>query len=526
MHEIIEQIMHYARAIWRYRWYVHAIAWPIALGGWLFVASLPDEYESSARVYVDTKSMLRPLLRGLAVQTDVASEVQMMTRTLLSRPNLEKIARMTDMDLRVKNEAEMDELIDELKERINFQGGRDNIYNIRYADEEPQLAKNVVQSLLTLFVESSLGDSRKDSSSAQRFIDDQIKEYEKRLFDAEERVKEFKRKNVAFLPGSGGDYFSKLQSKQLELARARAELGEIQGRRDEIKRQIAGEEPTFGIAPSANLFSGGLSHPLDSRINDMEKRRDELLLKYTERHPDVAAMKETIERLKKQRDEELKEAKANLPKGTTIAPLEQNPVYQQMKISLAQAEAEVAALSARAERMQKEVKQLEKAVDTTPQIEAEMKRLNRDYDINKKNYDQLLARRESAKLSQSADQSADDVQFKVLDPPKTPIEPTGPNRLLFNAVVLLGGLGMGVGFAFFLSQIKPTFDSTRNLGSITGLPVFGSVGIVRTAKEVRARMLEVSGFLTIAVLLVGMFGLVVVLQHQLRSLFQASGIGG
>lgn len=526
MYEIIEQMMHYARAIWRYRWYIHAIAWPIAIGGWLLVASLPDEYESSARVYVDTKSMLRPLLRGLAIQSDVSSEVQMMTRTLLSRPNLEKIARMTDMDLRVKNETEMDELIDELKEKIKFQGSRDNIYNISYANEEPQMAKNVVQSLLTLFVESSLGDSRKDSSSAQRFIDDQIKEYEKRLFDAEERLKEFKRKNVAFLPGSGGDYFSKLQTKQLELARTRAELGEVQHRRDEIKRQIAGEEPTFGITSPSNLFSRGLSHPLDGRISDMEKRRDELLLKYTERHPDVVALKETIERLKKQREVELEDATEKLPKGTSVAPLEQNPVYQQMRISLVQAEAEVATLSARTERMQKEVKHLEQAVDTTPQIEAEMKRLNRDYEINKKNYDQLLARRESAKLSQSAGQSTDEVQFKVLDPPKTPLEPTGPNRLLFNAVVLLGGLVVGLAFAFFLSLVKPSFDSTRNLGSVTGLPVFGSVGIVRTTQEVRIRMLEVSGFLTIAVLLVGLFGLVVAMQNQLRSLFQSSGIGG
>ncbi|MDH5545610.1 MAG: chain-length determining protein [Gammaproteobacteria bacterium] len=525
MHEIFEQVMHYARAIWRYRWYVHLIAWPIAIAGWLFVASLPDQFESSARVYVDTKSVLRPLLRGLAVQSDVEDEVQIMTRTLLSRPNLEKIARMTDMDLKVKDEADMELLIERLKKTIKFQGGRDNIYSISYVDDEPHLAKNVVQSLLTLFVESSLGDSRKDSSSAQRFLEEQIKEYEKRLFDAEERVKEFKQKNVAFLPGRGGDYFTQMQSKSAELSRSRAELEEISRRRDEFKRQMAGEEPTFGIAPSTNIFSGGLSHPLDARISDMEKRRDDLLLKYTDKHPDVVALEETVKRLKSQRDKELEEAKADLPEGTKIAPLAQNPVYQQLKISFAQAEAEVVTLAARVERLQKEVVQLEKAVDTTPQIEAEMQRLNRDYDITKRNYDQLLARRESAKLAQSADQSADDVQFKVLDPPKTPLEAAGPNRLLFNIVVLTGGLAGGLIFAFFLSQVKPTFDSSRRLTLATGLPVFGVVSKVRTEKEIRTRLVEVSSFVLMAALLVVALGIVVLMQAKLRGLFAASGLG-
>ena len=527
MHEIFDQIMHYARATWRYRWFIHALAWPIAIGGWLFVASLPDEFESSARVYVDTKSMLRPLLRGLAIQSNVADDIQMMTRTLLSRPNLEKIVRMTDSDLRIKNEVEMDQVITELKAKIKFSGGRDNIYNIKYSNEEPQMAKDVVQSLLTLFIESSLGDSRKDSNSAQRFIEEQIKEYERRLFEAEERVKEFKQKNVAFLPGSGGDYFSRLQAKQLELARTKAELTEISNRRNEVKRQIEGEEPTFGIVPSTNMFSGGLSHPLDGRINEMEARRDEILLKFTERHPDVVAMNETIKRLKKKREAELADARAKLPEGASVAPmLERNPVYQQLKLSLGQAEAEVVALSTRVKRMEKEVKQLEQAVDTTPRIEAEMKRLNRDYDINKRNYDQLLSRRESAKLSQSAEQSTDDVQFKVLDPPKAPIKPIGPNRPLFSVAVLLGGLIVGVAFALFLSQIRPTFDSLRKLSAVTGLPVLGSVGIVRTSKEIRIRMLEVGGFLAVTVMLVGVFGLVVLMQHQLRSLFQVSGVGG
>ncbi|MDH5378218.1 MAG: Wzz/FepE/Etk N-terminal domain-containing protein, partial [Gammaproteobacteria bacterium] len=460
MHEILDQVMHYARAVWRFRWYIHAIAWPIAIVGWLVVASLPDKYESTARVFVDTKSMLRPLLKGLAVQSDVADDVKMMTRTLLSTPNLEKIARMADLDLAVNNVSEKEGLLEKLRKTIKFKGGRDNIYKIEYIDDSPEKVKKVVQSILTLFVESSLGSSREDSSSAQRFLDEQIAAYEQRLIDAENELKEFKRKNIALLPGRGGDYFEKLQGKLAELEKAEAQLSEVKGRRDEISRQIVGEEPTFGMMPSANLVRGGLSHPLDSRINELNNRADELLLKFTDRHPDVIAIKATIVRLEKQRAEELKEIEARLPKGQTITPLEKNPVYQQLKISLANTETEAKTLSIRVSRLRSEVKELEGAVDTIPAIEAEMKQLNRDYDINRKNYEKLVSRRESAKLAEQVDKSTDDVQFKVLDPPSTPLEPAGPKRSLFNLVVLLGGVVAGIAFAFLLSQIRPTFDST------------------------------------------------------------------
>ncbi|HHJ18567.1 MAG TPA: chain length-determining protein [Gammaproteobacteria bacterium] len=507
MQEVFEQLMGYARGAWRFRWFVYLVAWPLCIGGWVLVYTLPDQYEASARVYVDTKSVLRPLLKGLAVQTDTDSEVAIMTRTLLSRPNLEKVARMTDMDLEATTPEEMENLLDRLQGTISLQGrGKENLYTITYLDKDPELAKQVVQSLLTIFVETSLGDTRKDTDIAQRFLDKQIEEYEARLFAAEEALKEFKRKNVGMMPKEGQEYYQQMQGAIARLSDAQLELSEAVRRRDELRRQLRGEEPTFGLVPQTPAQKMATNSALDARIQTLQTRLDDLLLQYTDRHPDVIAIKRTIETLEEQKAEELAQAAKLTSSSAAPSALETNPVYQQLRISLGAAEASAAALQVRVERYQAEVNQLKAMVDIIPQVEAQLKRLNRDYAINKKNYETLLARRESAKISREAGQSSESVKFRIIDPPRVPLEPSAPNRPLLVSVVLIGSLLAGLVFALFLSQLKPAFDSVRTVTRELGVPVFGSVSRVWSRQARLKRRAEVVAFGATGLLLLALFG--------------------
>ena len=102
MHELLTQLTGYAVSTWRYRWHALIAAWIISVIGWAAVHNIPDRYEATSRVYVDTQSLLKPLLAGLAVQPNTNQQVEVMARTLISRPNLEKVARMTDLDLNAK----------------------------------------------------------------------------------------------------------------------------------------------------------------------------------------------------------------------------------------------------------------------------------------------------------------------------------------------------------------------------------------------------------------------------------------
>ena len=189
MHDAVDQFLAYLKGAWRYRWHAVVVSWLVAIGGWCYVYTLPDRYEASARVYVDTQSVLRPLLAGLTVQPNVDQMVSMMSRTLISRPNMEKVIRMADLDIKLKTPEDREALILRLGRDLQIRTtGRENLYTIAYAEKNPQEAKRVVQSLLTIFVEGSLGDKRKDSDSARRFLDEQLKAYSDKLVAAEDCV--------------------------------------------------------------------------------------------------------------------------------------------------------------------------------------------------------------------------------------------------------------------------------------------------------------------------------------------------
>ncbi len=505
MQDVIDILLVYARGVWRQRWYMILIVWLVSVAGWLVVYKLPDQYRAAARVYVDTQSILRPLLSGLTVDNSNqgAQQVALMTRTLLSRPNLEKVARMTDLDLKGQNPEQMEAVLTALGKEITLEGtGRENLYTIAYVNNDPQLAKRVVQSLLTIFVESSLGETRRDTDSAQQFIGKQIEEYEVRLIEAEEKLKEFKRRNVGVMPARGEGYYESMQAAMGTLEQTQLELREVENRRNEIKRQLEDEElNTEPATPSKPVAMAPSA--VDGRIQSLQAKMDGLLLQFTERHPDVIEIKRIIAQLEKQKQEEVKEfASKPSEKQREVV----SPVYMQLKLALGEADANVASLRVRVSEHSRRVSQLRAMVDTIPKVETELGQLNRDYNVNRQNYETLLARREAAKMSEEAGQTSDEVKFKVIDPPYVPSAPSSPNRPLLMSMVLLGGLAAGIAFAFLLSQFKPGFDSRRSLAEITGLPVLGSVSMVWTPVQLRKRRIELGFFGLVGASLLIIFG--------------------
>ncbi|MEW8397972.1 MAG: XrtA system polysaccharide chain length determinant [Candidatus Thiodiazotropha sp.] len=309
MNDIILQIKNYIRSAWRFRWAAVALSWAIALAGWAVVFVMPDKYESEAKVYVDTESVLRPLLEGLAVQNDMNQRLHLMTRTLLSHENLQNLILQTDLDHLATTRLEREQLIDWLRETIIIDVDRrsipgtqetENFYTIRYAYHDRFLAQKVVKVLLDIFVESALGDTRIESDAAQKFLQQQIREYEARLVEAENRLTEFKRKNVDTLPRDGVGVFQRLEEARSGLEEIQLQLKEARIRRDELKRQytttLAEEErriASLGITANADT-------PTGQRILAMQTRLDDLLLRYTDEHPDVRELRETIDDLKRQ----------------------------------------------------------------------------------------------------------------------------------------------------------------------------------------------------------------------------------
>jgi len=485
MEQIISQFLANLKGVWKHRWIGFCTAWLLVLVGWAKVLSLPDQYQTTARVFVDTQSILKPLMAGMTSIPNVEQQVAIMSRTLLSRPNIERVLRMVDMDIRATTPREHDALVEELLAKIRIQGtGAYDIYTISYQHSNPRQVRDVVQALLAIFLEGSFKGKRGDSEKAVQFIDDQIRSYEEKLLAAENNVKEFKLKYNSLLPRDGMDYGAQLQLATEALSNARLELAEAEQARNAIQAQFEGDEPFLGA-----VSTPGETSELDSRILALEKNLDTLRLQYTDQHPDVQGSVRLLQQLRERRREERQ--KAGSPADSARA---FNPLLQQMKVALTEAEARVAALRARSTEMQARQARLQAQRDAVPELESQLAQLNRDHQVNKDNFEKLIARRESAKLSGELTTTTEMMSFKIIDPPTLPQRPVGPNRLLYYSLVLLLALVAGVAASLAASQLRPTFLSPADLRAATGLRVLGAVQMNWTDDEQRRQRRERLGF--------------------------------
>jgi len=509
----------YARALWRRRWFGLAVAWIICLAGWAFVIHMPNQYEAKARIYVDTDSMLRPLMRGIAIDTNILTQVDVMQRTLLSRPNLQKVSHMADLDLGARTPAEAEDILNGLRQRIVVTADGRNLFALAYIGSSRESAIKVVQSLLSVFVESNLGNSRKDIASARSFIDDQLKEYAQQLDLAEKRVADFKAKNIGFLPGEN-NYNNKLDAARQELEKAKGELDENRQRRDELTKQLASVPryvDTVSIGPADDGVGPPLGLPGDAggtdasnaRIAELEAKLKSLLENYTELHPDVVKTKRLLEQArqdaKQAQDQKTGASDAPTTPSRATRSTASNPVYEQLQLQLVTLETTIASLDLRYRRAQAEVEKWEKLAKSVPEVAAEMAKLTRDYDVIKKAYDELLNRRESAKIGSDLETQTQTVQFRVVDPPESPTMPVAPKRGLLISVVLVAGIAAGVAFAFLLAQIDDSIMTVRQLKDLATVPVLGAISAVSRASQSRRRRLTTAGFVVICLGLVAVY---------------------
>ena len=223
---------------WRFRWVGLATAAAVCVCGWIYVLMMPNIYEARARVYVDTQSVLRPLLQGLTIAPNVETDVAVVRQALLSRPQIEKVAHLTGLDSRVVTPAGREALVASLQQRIVINtdvhaagAPTDGLYSITFQDASRRKSLAVVQSLLTTFVEDTLGSKRSGQEAAQKFLRAQIAQYETRLSEAEQRLADFKKRNVGSMPDQRGDYFGRLQTAVTGLEQTRNDLALAGARR-------------------------------------------------------------------------------------------------------------------------------------------------------------------------------------------------------------------------------------------------------------------------------------------------------
>jgi len=487
LQEIIAQVVNYLRGMWRYRWHLIIVAWVIAIPGWILVYKMPDVYEALAIVSVDTNSLLPALTEGLTASENLVDEVDLVSKAMLTRPNLTEVARQTDLDLRANTPQQMEVLITELQERVTIRGGRDRIFTISYEDQNKAKAVEVVAALLNTFVESSLGAQGDDADMTTRAIKSEMDDHERRLLKAEAELADFKKRNLGYMPNDGADYYTRLQTALADVAETERQLRQLRQRRDEVSRQLEGEEPIFGLMPSTPAqAAAGCSKA--ANVAQLQAQLSDLQVEFTDKHPRIVMLKDTIEAL------ELECAEERAAMGGAIAvvnretnSLDANPVYQNLRMQLSDANVELAALTEEYNSRSQSVAQLRADVDRISSVETELKRLNRDYGVVETRHQELLRRWETLQSKKRLDPVTETVQFNILEPPFAKAIPVAPNRPLLLIAVLVFALGAGGAVAFGLNELKPVFFSRHTLARVAGLPVLGSVSMIMSPKDAAAR---------------------------------------
>lgn len=521
MEDFIRQLHTNARGIWKYRWPAIAVMWLSAAAGWTTVACLPDDYQTSARVWVDTQGILKPLLSGMTSIPNVEQQVAIMSRTLLSKPNIERVMRMVDMDLSQATPREHEVRLEELMNRIRIAGtGSYDIYTITYNDTNPRLVRDVVQSLLAIFVEGSFKGKKNESQKAVQFIEEQINSYETKLQVAENTVKEFKVRHTAQLPRAGEDYSAQLAQSSDALNNARLELLETEQLRAALRAGMPGTQPLAANGPITDAASrrppggayandaslngehvngaplngaipdGDAAHAgigpaiedpeLDARITAVYKTLDTLRLQYTELHPDIVAARRLVA--------QLEQRKSQAPPDLLADPGKRySPMMQQLKVALTEANGKVAAIRARTRELGVRHARLQAQSKAIPELESQLSQLNRDYQVNKENYEKLISKREAAKLSGDLSSTTEMMSFRIIDPPTLPARPASPNRPLLNSAVLAAALTLGCATALLANRARPTFGSAAELRAVTGLQVVGTIAMYWTPAQLARR---------------------------------------
>ncbi len=522
MNGIVALIYSYLRALWRNRWTAIAVAWAVCALGWVVVLTLQDRYQASARVYVDARTALRPVLEGIAIEEDYDSQLALVREALLSRPELEAVARKTNLDANVTTPAQMEGLVTALQRQIavtsvstqrqNGSQSTDTIYTITYDHPNRDKSLEVVRTLLDNFVEGTLSGNQSGFNEAQRFLVSQISDLEKRLAEAEARLAEFKKRNVGMLPGEQrGDYFSRLENEMSALQQVETNLAVAASRRGELQRQLtAARQFVPGTASGGGGGAGGATPDVSVRVQEAEARLEDLLLRFTDRHPEVIAVRRSIGELKAREAQELAELARGGSGTGAIRSLNVNPVYQQIQVQLSQVEVELASLRGAASQHRREIASLRQFVNSAPEVEQEFARLNRDYGVTRTQYETLVARLEQARVTDDATQSGI-VRFEVIEPPRADPAPVWPKRPLFMVMALLFGLGAGVAVAMLPQLLRPGFDDTEVLARDTGLPVLGAVSALRSAAQELQLRSEARRVVMASVALIAVGGAMVVL---------------
>lgn len=475
MDGLYSQIRIALHQVWRRRWLAAAVAWGVAVLGWLVIALIPNSYEAKARLFIQQQQVLANL-PGSTIE-DRNAQMLRLKQTLVSNENLVRVVRRTDLNSLVASDRDLAAVVGALRLRITVTQQPDGGLEIKATSnisgfsnaQNARTAAGTVQGLIDAFQEQNMAGDRQESGQGLQVLDEELARREAALREAEQRRVEFETRYMGQLPGTG-TIDDRMNAARTEMAGLDQQIASAQASLTAMRSQLAATPatiPGLGGGDNSGTATGQIAQ-LQGQINQNLARG------WTESHPDIVAARAQIARLRPYAAQERSSGNTG---GMS------NPSYVQLRAMMAEREAQLSSATTRRNQLQADLGQLSSRQSTEPSIAAQQTQLASDYNTLKAQYDQLVAQREQIRLRRDINSRTSPISISVVEPPSVPSAPAAPNRPIFLTLVLIVALGAGVAAAFVAGQLQTTFPTAGRLIQVTGLKVMGTVSEVVSAAE-------------------------------------------
>lgn len=470
----------------------------------------PRMYSASTTVFVEEENILGPLMQGAAVQTELIDRARVAREVIYGRRMMMKLLERRGFLVDNPDPIEQDREIDSIKGRTTITTVRNNLVQITYTDSDAKRAYEITSELADLFINESLDAKARESLSAFEFIDSQVNEYQQKMEESENQLKEFREKNL--ITGSGAMTEITRRSAELEtqLQQIRQELREERIRKASLQKQLSGE------AAAATQFTR--TEMYRKRIGELQNQLATLRLNYHETYPDIVQIKAQIEDLRgsiRTEDQRRSQGGSGAEQhGFIDESALANPVYQQLQQQLYDANTQISTLEARIEQTTRILASQQQKGKKVEEYEAKLAELARDTVVNRDIYSDLVRRREQARVSMNLDREQKGLTLRIDEPAFLPHNPSGLRFLHFVIAGPLLGIVFPLVLLFLYRQLDPRIRSASILSDEGNFPVLGVIPHLPTRRERRFAVVGLSG--SMFILVSGIATLVVLISTRLQ----------
>ena len=458
---------------------------------------LPKRFTSATTILVGEGNIIAPLMEGRAVPTSASDRARIAREVIYSRAVMQEILAVGGWDEALEDALDAERTMEEIKRRTSINTPGANLIRIAYWDGDPERAFKVAQRFSELFIQRSLEAKERESREAYEFIAQQVEDYHRKLVSAETRLKQFRADNLEARPGSDVDVRTRVAEVRGRIERARTELSELQMVERDLQEQLSGESEISDARRQSSQYQ--------QRLVELNNELERLKLDFTDAHPDVVRVRLQIEDmqqlLRREQEREALGARDD-PEFST------SPLYLQLRSSLAKVRSDSAALRA---RISENELLLDEALDRGRRVadsEAVLAELTRDYEVNRDLYQDLLKRRENARVSMSLDAQQRGLSLRVQEPAALPLQPAGLRLLHFAAAGLLLGAAAPLLLLAALLQLDPRARNAKSLARDSGLPLLVSVPEFSTRSDRQRQLFGQLGALAMVGLVLAIYAAV------------------